>query len=284
MLTASRAVAKARQTGTPLPLLPELETLHHGYYKFVFRGSEQTMIVGQPGSQKSGWALWLLSQWAKSGITGLYVSADMAQHTATTRLAAAITGHTTETVSKGLRAGAEDYYADALAELPIRFMFNPNPTFGDILDEVDAWVEVWDEYPQVIILDNLLDIYATSGDNEFTGYKSILLDAKTLARETGACVLILHHASEGASDPTKPPPRKAVMGKVSQTPENVISVAIGDDPTDFKLAVVKQRSGPSDATAQHIEHLRVHPERNRFERFIDIKAPPQVTWREERDD
>lgn len=284
MLTASRAVSRAKRTGRPLPDLPELDRLHNGYYHIHFRGSETTMIVGQPGSLKSALALWMAAQWAKHGLTGLYVSADMAQHTAVSRLAAAITGHPIDSVYQSYKAGAEDYYAEALEPIKLRFMFESNPAIADIWSEVEAWVEVWDEYPDFIVIDNLLDVFATSGDSEFSGYKSILLDVKVMARTTGAAVFILHHASENQSDANKPGAMKSVMGKVSQTPENIISVAIGDDPTDFQLAVVKQRSGPSDKSAGQVEHLRVDPTKNRFERYIDIKAPPTITYQRDDED
>jgi len=237
------------------------------------------MICGQPASGKSQFALWWCGQFASLGLPVLYVSADMDQHTATTRLVASVTGETTEAVSRGLAYGAEDYYSELLNDLPVRFMFDPDPTYSDVEDEIDAWVELWDDYPRVIVLDNLLDIVPTAGDNEFTGYKSILLDGKRLARTTGAAVFILHHMSEAGTDPTKPAPRKFVMGKVSQTPENVLSVAMNEDKTEFRLAVVKHRNGPDDPLAQEQNWVRlaVHPERNRFERRFAITAPVR-TW------
>lgn len=280
MLTATRAIARSKQAGVPLPRLPELHDLHEGYFGFHPRGGQQTMICGQPGSQKSGFAIWLAGQWARMGITVLYVCADMDQHTASTRLVASVTGDTTTDVAEGLALGAEDYYAGLLGNLPVRFAFAPNPTFDDIKDELDAWVELWDEYPRVIVIDNLLDIIPTAGDNEFAGYKTILLDAKTLARETGAAVFILHHMSEAGTDPEWPAARKFVMGKVNQTPENVMSVAFAEGDREFRLSMVKHRNGPSDATADkgRVVRLRVHPERNQFERFVDVKVPPTVTW------
>ena len=127
MLSAHRALTRARQIGVPLPELPALHDLYAGYYKFRFRGGQQTMIAGMPGSQKSGFMIYLVAQWAAMGLPALYVSADMDQHTASTRLVASLTGHTTESVAQGLSAGAEDYYADLLNNIPARFMFNPNP-------------------------------------------------------------------------------------------------------------------------------------------------------------
>jgi len=284
MLSAHRALTRARQIGVPLPELPALHDLYSGFYKFRFRGGQQTMIAGMPGSQKSGFMIYLIAQWAAMGLPSLYVSADMDQHTATTRLVASLSGHTTESVASGLSAGAEDYYADLLGNIPARFMFNPNPSMDDVRDELDAWVEMWDNYPRIIVLDNLLDIIPVAGDNEFTGYKSILLDGKTLARETGAAVFTLHHMSESGGDPTKPSSRKFIMGKVSQTPENVLSVAMNEELTQFLIAVVKQRNGPSDATASNIVTLAIHPERNTFERHYNMSSPVRTWQSKENDD
>lgn len=279
MLSASRAFTKATETGAPLPPLDGLHDLHHGYFEFTFRKSELTMIAGQPGSQKSGFAIWLISQWAKKhGLSALYVSADMAQHTATARLTAAVSGDKTRTVQEGRESGYEDYYMDQLADVRVQFMFNSNPTLEDIWNEIDAWVEAQDSYPDIIVLDNLLDIVPAGGDNEFSGYKSILLDAKTMRQTTGAAVFILHHMSEGASDPTKPAARKAIMGKVAQTPENILSIAKNEELTEFYISVVKHRSGRDDATGKRFETFALHPERNQFERWFNMSAPPVVTW------
>lgn len=267
MLSASRSLSKARATGSPLPSLDQLRDLREGFFKFKLRRSEVTMIAGQSGSQKSGFALWLVSQ---INLPTLYFSADMAQHTASTRLAAAITGDTTDMVKDGVFSGNGAYYEDALSECHVRFVFNPNPTFEDISREIDAWVEAWDFYPAVIVLDNLLDIVPDGGDNEFSGYKVTLLETKTLARDTGASVFILHHMQEGSYDSEIPPPKKALQGKVSQSPENILSVALAESGEEFRVSVVKHRSGPSDATGKRFERLRVHPDKNRFERWVSL--------------
>lgn len=272
MLSVTRALARTRQLGSPLPPLTQLHDLQEGYFRFVPRGGQQTMICGQPASGKSQFALWWCGQFALLGLPVLYVSADMDQHTATTRLVASVTGETTEAVSRGLAYGAEDYYSELLNDLPVRFMFDPDPTYGDVEDEIDAWVELWDDYPRVIVLDNLLDIVPSAGDNEFSGYKSILLDTKTLARETGAAVLILHHVSEEGTDPRYPAPKKKLLGKVSQTPENILSVA--KEGGEFRLSVVKHRNGPDDPTGETWVHFRVFPESNTFAPWTpDVRAP-----------
>lgn len=282
MLNAARAVAKSRETGTPLPEVPALADMHDGWFRFRPRGGQVTMIAGQPGSQKSGLALW----WAAMmNVPTLYFSADLAAHTAITRVASAITGDTSETVARGLNQGGEAYYAEQLSGLNIHFVFDPNPTSMVIKQELDAWVEMWDTWPRLIVVDNLMDVVPEVGDNEYSGYKQVLLEAKTVARLTGAAVFILHHMQEGSYDPHWPAPRKALQGKVSQTPENILSVAVAEDPELFRWTLVKQRSGPSDpaATKDKVGQLRVDPSRNTFERWVPldpVRQHVEAYWRE----
>lgn len=271
MLSATRSIHKVRDGNVPLPEIDALVDLYTGFFRFRPRCGEVTMIAGQPGSQKSGFTLWLASQLR---LPTWYLSADMAQHTATERLAAAVTGHTTEDVAEGLQQGEAAFYAEKIPA-DFRFCFNPNPDAMDIAGEMDAWVEAWDAYPKIIVLDNLLDIIPSSGDNEFAGYKSILLDAKTLARTTGAAVFILHHMSEAGTDPLVPSPRKALQGKVAQTPENILSVAFDNNTNEFKVSAVKHRNGPADASGRKFITLQAIPESNSFQKYVPpVWVPP----------
>lgn len=261
MLSAGRAMRRARESGQPLPEIPALKELYGGYFKFRARGGQVTMIAGQPGSLKSALALF----WAeRCHVPGIYFSADMAAHTAMTRLAASSTGETIDSVSSALADGHEDYYSEVVQNSMLKFCFDPNPSSDTFQGELNAWVEAYDNYPRIIVIDNLLDVVPDSGDNEFSGYKAVLLEVKTLARVTGAAVFILHHMSETGTDPNKPAPRKSIQGKVSQTPENVISVALNEDTGEFLLSVVKHRSGPQSPTASRVVALRALPDRNQF--------------------
>jgi len=47
---------------------------------------------------------------------------------------------------------------------------------------------------------------------------------------------------------------------------------------------VKQRNGPSDATASNIVKLAIHPERNTFERSYDMRTPVRTWQAKENDD
>jgi len=268
-LSAARALTKGRRAGAPLPDVEALSDLRDGYFRFRFRQSEVALIAGQPNAGKSLFALWLASQF---DVPTLYFSADSSSFTASTRLAAAYTGDATEKVAEGMRAGGAGYYEAVLDESPIRFCFDPNPTHTTIADELDAWVERWDDWPRLVIVDNLMDVVG-AGDSEFAAYKDVLLGLKTIARETEAAILVLHHMSESGTDPFTPAPRKAVMGKASQTPEHVLSIAMGEGGDEFRLSVVKHRNGPADPSGKKYISLRALPDRCQFEKWVPLAQP-----------
>ena len=276
-ISSARSLTKGRTAGAPLPRLAALTELHDGHFKFRFRQSEITLIASQPNSWKSGFALWLASQF---NVPTLYFCADSSAWTASTRLVAAYTGEPIASVAKGLREVGEGYYEDILADSPIRFCFDPNPTSDTIREELDAWVEMFDTYPQLIVVDNLMDVVG-AGDNEFAAYKDVLLGLKTIARATEASIIVLHHMTEASTDPYVPAPRKALMGKVAQTPENVLSVAMDEGEEQFLVSVVKHRSGPKDAQGKRYVTFRVHPDRNQLEAApvsVPFIAPPAEKW------
>ena len=176
------------------------------------------------------------------GLPTLYFSADSSPHTASTRLAAIITGHTVDAVSSGMAAGGADFYSEALEDSKIVWCFDSSPSTEDIMLELDAYVEAWDAYPDVIVIDNLMNVQASE---EYAGQLFVMGELHSLARTTGACVIVLHHCSEaGQKDTTIPPPRSAIQGKVSQLPELIFTVALEPDSRQFRLSVVGNRSGP----------------------------------------
>lgn len=219
------------------------------------------MIVGQPGAGKSTFALWYAYM---LGLPTLYFSADMASHTAITRLAALCTGDQVATVTAGIESGGIDYYESALEESEIQWCFNSGPTLDDIAVELDAYIELWNAYPELIVIDNLMNI--ESGDNdEHAGMRWILKELHRLARETGAAVFVLHHARE-EGDATSPPARKEIQGKVAQLPEIALGVALANKT--FKIAPIKNRSGFQDASGKTYARLYAEADRATFSRSL----------------
>lgn len=266
---AHRALREASDVGYPLPRIAELEDLYQigGYFRY----GELALIYGQSGSQKSGLATWLSVRW---GVPTLYFSADMTQRTATHRLASIYENLTSDQISKLLSSKDEADQEEAfdlisrMRHSRVSFVFDSEPSLDDMDAEVDAWVEVHDAFPSVIIVDNLLDVEPLS-DSEFASHKAILLELKTLARRTGALVLVLAHAKE-EGDPHFPAPKSGLQNKVSNTPAIMLSVAIEPgqgDTSIFRVAPVKLREGKSDPTGKTFAELLATPAKTQFARI-----------------
>jgi hypothetical protein len=248
--------------GREMPRIPELRDL---YAKGVKpRHGEVIMIAGRSGSQKSGLALWLTAQW---NLPTLYFSADMSPFTASARLASMATGLTTEQVEIAMLGGGAGRREclDALADSNIRFAFG-SLSWQAVDEELEAYVEVYDAYPGVVVFDNLMDFEGAEAD--YTVQMAVMSNATALARETGATTILLHHASDKSWDaksaPFEPPSRQEVKGGLSEKPELSLTVALDPDNLDYRIACVKQRMGPSDPTAKKYSTLRCQPELTRF--------------------
>jgi predicted ATP-dependent serine protease len=227
----------ARQHLEQPQLLPDLfEKLKREGIRF--RRGQVTMIAGQPNSGKS---LFALFYGVKAKVPTLYISADTDAYTTAIRAAAILTNSQQHTIEESLKNGTDEVYNQALGSLThMEFSFDPSPTLDDIHMMIKAYGEKYGEWPQLIIIDNLMNVSALH-DNEWTGMRDIMKAAHHLARETESAIFILHHTSEAEGDPLRPPARRAIQGKVSQLPEMILTVAMDTDQGVFKIACVKNR-------------------------------------------
>lgn len=273
MLTPGRSLALNAESGRELPRVPAFEALYQRGVRP--RHGEVVMIAGRSGTQKSGFALF----WTASmNLPTLYFSADMSAFTASSRLASMATGDTTEMVEAGMAAGGEhrEGYLRALADSRLQFSFGSPITWRAVDEELEAYVELWDAFPEVIVFDNLMDFEGAESD--YTEQMSVMSNCTELARMTGATVIIMHHASdkswEAKSDPWAPPSRDQVKGGLSEKPELSLTVALDPNSLEYKVACVKQRSGPCDPTARTYASLRCRPDVTRFEKLDPNLATP----------
>lgn len=267
MLTPSRSLSLHAESGRELPRVPAFAALYSRGCRP--RHGEVIMIAGRSGTQKSGLALFWVSQ---MNLPTLYFSADMSAFTASSRLASSTTGDTTEMVEAGMALGAEhkERYVQALSKSNITFSFGSPITWRAVDEEMEAYVELWDQHPEVIVFDNLMDF--ENAESDYTEQMAVMSSVTELARHTGATVIILHHASdkswEAKSSPWSPPSRDQVKGGLSEKPELSLSVALNPQSYEYNIAVIKQRMGPSDPTAQRYVTIRCEPETTRFFSFV----------------
>jgi len=261
--TAARAMHRAAATSQPLPEVGALKPLYGAGFRP--RSGQVLMVAGQPGSLKSMFAQWYMDEMA---IPALYFCADSDPSTAVTRLIAKRTGIEVEQVELGLEYSSGEEYLRALEGTQIHFCFDSAPTLGDVADEIAAYVEVWDRFPRLIVVDNLVNVESEMGE-DFSGMRLIGRELHRLSRETGAAVLILHHMRE-VGDPRFPQPRSELQGKIAQLPERILSIAFDSEEGCLKLAVVKNRGGKADPTGKMFYRLKADPERATFSPWTGI--------------
>lgn len=268
MLTALRSLVQHGESAPEMPKVVELEDLYKYRGGVTFRRGQLIMVVGRSGAGKSGFTLWLCRQW---GVRTLYLSADMSGFTASTRLASMALDATTHEVEAMIKGSdvARQAVLDALADMNITFSFASPITWRGLDEEIFSYVEEWNEYPEVLVVDNLMDIENCHSD--YSEQMSAIQDLTALARKTGMTIIILHHATDkgtnAAMDPFSPPSRNEVKGGLSEKPELTLSVALNPNGNAFRVAPIKQREGFCDPSGKSFVTLRSRPEFTKYERY-----------------
>ncbi len=267
MLTAQQAFRQSAASMPPLPLPPELKALWSfgGGAGVIPRQGQFITISGRSGSQKSGFALFWVR---KMGLPALYISGDMTPFEATSRLAGMETGHTQADIEQWWSDPIEgQVYTAALQDSNISFSFGNPITEDALIGELNAWVEIHNSYPEIVVIDNLMDMEgcAEEDNSALRGAMSYLYG---LVMDTGCTVILISHATDksdrGESLPGMPASRREVKGGIAEKPQIMLSVALDPDTLEFRVAVIKNRNGPQDPSAKTYAILQAYPEVTRF--------------------
>lgn len=225
------------------------------------------MVAGRSGTQKSGFALWWTCQ---MNLNTLYLSADMSPFTASARVASMMMNYTTDEVEAQMERGgrARDAVLESMANLNLTFAFGPI-TWPGVDAEIEAYVELHNAYPEMIVIDNLMDIEGAASD--YAIQMDAMQNIADLSRATGATILVMHHSSDKSwdarTDPWNPPSRDQIKNGMSEKPNLTLSVALNPHSYEYRIAILKQSMGYSDPTAQTFTSLRADPKRTRFEPY-----------------
>jgi len=214
------------------------------------------MVAAAPNAGKSMFALIYA---VKAKVPTLFFSADTDIATVMMRAASHLSGHSQLLVEGNLTSNRHYYDKHLESMSNIQFVFDSSPSLDDIELEIKAYVELYGVPPELIVVDNLMNVVAES-DNEWAGLRAIMVDFHDMARKTEACVMVLHHVSEQTEygKTNFPPHRRAIHGKVSQLPALILT--LGFDPLDgtLKVAPVKNRFGPHTADGSDFATLFVN--------------------------
>jgi predicted ATP-dependent serine protease len=214
------------------------------------------MVAAAPNAGKSMFALIYAM---KANVSTLFFSADTDTTTVMMRAASAASGHSQVSVELNL-SNDKHYYDKHFGKLShIKWVFDSSPSLDDIELEIRAYVELYGQAPELIVIDNLMNVAAET-DNEWAGLRAIMMELHDMARKTEACVLVLHHVSEQSEygSPSKPPARRAIHGKVSQLPALILTLGYDPSNGELKVAAVKNRFGPHFADASDFATLFVN--------------------------
>lgn len=161
--------------------------------------------------------------------------------------------------STAVRGGELGPGAERLADIPIRFNYNASPTLDQIELSMMSYEEVYGDFPALVVVDNITNVRAGGeADDPFSGLEALMDYLHTMARNTGACVVGLHHVTGGYNDADKPIPLSGVKGQISRVPEIVLTlhrVAQEFGPEELRVSTVKNRYGRSDPSGQDYSSL-----------------------------
>jgi len=212
------------------------------------------IVAAPPGHMKTALVLYWI---ARLNLGTLYFSADAEDFEMTERAGAMVSGDT----QRQVQANPEKY-ADLLEQLNIRLVYEDAPTYRDLELEVAAYAEAHGKFPEVIVIDNLMNLVGEN-DDEWGSMRDSTKAIHRLTRITGAWMVVLHHMGEDKADQTKPQPRTKLQGKVSQLAKVVLSLAFDGDG-ELKVAPVKNRFGRGDASGSTYVSIYVRPEIHQF--------------------
>ena len=254
--------------GEPLPtVFKSLESAG-----IQFKRGQYVLIAAGAGTGKSAFTL---TQALKSGVPTLYFSADSDSYTQSVRSLAIMAGVSVEAANKAVLSNNLGSMADALLNIPIRFNYDASPSLDTIETCVEAYEEVYGEYPALIVIDNITNVRigGEGDDDPFSGLEGLNDYLHTMARETGACVVGLHHVTGPYNDAEKPIPLSGVKGQISRVPELILTL-FRPGPNRIGVSAVKNRGGKSDPSGNDFVELEFTGD---MMRIRDVPVSAQIS-------
>jgi replicative DNA helicase len=247
--------------GEPLPVV--YQGLHDAGTRFL-RG-QLVLVAAGPGTGKSAFALTLA---LKSKASCLYFSADSDAFVQLSRSISILTGMPLARASQLVLNDQLSDVKQALSGLPIRLTYEASPTLDRIESSLQAYDEVYGDYPDLIVVDNITNVRSGMSEDDgdpFAGLEGLMDYLHTMARETEACVIGLHHVTGPYNDSDKPIPLSGVKGQITRVPELVLTLhrRPGDEftPDSLVVSTVKNRGGRMDPTGLSFVELDFEPDR-----------------------
>lgn len=263
--------------GIPLP--NPFKTLSARGTEFL-RG-QLVLVAAGPGTGKSAFTLTLA---LKSKVPCMYFSADSDAFTQLTRSISILRGKSLEDSAKMVLGEDLSTVEVDLIDVPLRFNYKASPNLDDIELSMKAYEEVYGDYPALVVVDNVTNVIGggSGEDDPFSGLESLMDYLATMARDTEACVVGLHHVTGPYNDADKPIPLSGVKGQISRVPSMVLTL-YKPDPETLGVSTVKNRGGKADPSGYEHAPLLFDGDRMQIRDFDggDLTANDTYTpWEE----
>lgn len=244
----------------------------------VPRRGQLILIAAGPGIGKSAMVLTLILE---SLVPSLMYSADSDAFTQLSRSIAITEEMKVSAASQMiLEDRITDDIKDNLRQIPLLIDYNSSPTPHDIEEILLAYYELTNEFPALIVVDNITNVVtdARDGSDPFSGLEALMDYLHDMARVTGACVIGLHHVRGEHSSGTKPIPIDGVKGQIHRVPEMVLTMfkkPLEDGKWILCVSPVKNRGGKADPTGETYAEIEFIGETMKI---IDVTYHPPQTF------
>lgn len=218
-------------------------------------------MVGAPGGGKSAVALtWAL----RTGVPTLYFSADTDRMTIGVRVGAMVTRQTTDAVETGMIGPDRDGWLSLVDERMshVWFCWDPAPTLEDIEQEVLAYAAVNGQWPGLVVVDNLKNVWDDGSEKDFERFDRVLAHLKEMSQEIGCATLALHHVTGEYENGYTPIPLNGVLNKCTKDVRLVLTLHRGPiGSNEMRVSVVKNNGNKADPSGQLWVPIPFVPER-----------------------
>lgn len=252
MLRATQARARNSHSGEPI--FSPFKNMNQA--ETFLRKDGVVVVAGGPGTGKSALVQSLVQRGDDKGNKNsvLYFSADSSPWDLYSRAAAIATGRDLHDIEHEIKEQGADRL-DAIVNDATKHMwldFQNTPDDEHIADTLEAYAEIHGAYPEVVVMDNLKDCAVSDTDDEWKALEDGMMFLKSVAKNTRACVIALHHVGGTYEDGYSQIPLSGLRGKVGKTPAMVLTLhrEVNGQRSLLNVSVVKQRSGEADASGR----------------------------------
>lgn len=265
----SQAANLRGDSGTPLPdVYPTLAQNDIRFYR-----ASTVMVAAGPSTGKSMFAL---NYALDAGCKTLYISPDTSKGDTVVRAGQRLTGNLRAVVEAQLNEGPDVYphlYEKLDSVRNIDFNFRTGIDLDDIRNMIFAYCEKTGEWPELIIIDNLVNLIVDQSNP--AEWQMTTQDLDDIAKETEACVMILTHVAGHKENGTDPIGLSDILYKVTKYAATVLTLTEDAfDRSKMLVACVKNRNGKMNKNGTMRYELRIRRETCHIWDPLNRQAPP----------